>query len=158
MSIYLKVDGIDGTVTQDGYEKWIEVGSLQWGSGRGIATPVGATANREGGQASVSEVTVTKEMDSSSPSLFTASVAGDAGKEVKIHLVTTSDPGRTYVEYTLENSLLSGYSVSSGGDRPSESISINFTKIEFKFNPLESDNSEGDPITVSYDLSTGKTG
>ncbi len=35
MPIYLKYDGIDGDVTAEGHEKWIELNSFQWGVGRG---------------------------------------------------------------------------------------------------------------------------
>ena len=77
---------------------------------------------------------------------------------MEIHLVNTGSPGNTYVEYTLTNSLISGYSVSTGGDRPSELISINFTKIEYKHIPYDGANKAGTPVTVSYDLSTTKSG
>ena len=37
MPIFMHYDGIDGNVTAKGYEKWIEVQSFQFGSGRGIS-------------------------------------------------------------------------------------------------------------------------
>jgi len=46
---------------------------------------------------------------------------------------------------------------SSGGDRPSESVSISFTKLEYKFIPYDDKNKAGTPISVSYDLSTTKS-
>ena len=89
----------------------------------------GSTANREASEPSVSEVTLTKMMDSSSPKFFTESCTGAAGKKVVIHLVTTGSPGNTYAEYTLTDALVSSYSMSSGGARQSESISLSFTKL-----------------------------
>ena len=77
---------------------------------------------------------------------------------MEIHLVSTGNPGNTYVEYVLTNGLISGYSISSGGDRPTESISINFTKIEFKFIPYDDKNKGGTPVTVNYDLTSTKSG
>jgi type VI secretion system secreted protein Hcp len=158
MAIYLHYDGIDGEATQDDHKKWIDIGSLTFGVGRGIASPVGSAGNRGASQPSVSEITITKLMDGASPKLFTESVTGEKGKVVKIHLVTTGNPGVTYTEYTLTDTLISGYSISSGGERPQESISLNFTKIEYKFTPLEKDNKAGTPVTVSYDLATAKSG
>jgi type VI secretion system secreted protein Hcp len=158
MAIYLKYEGIDGEATHDKHPKWIDVSSLQFGVGRGISTPTGAAANREASEPSISEVVVTKQLDASSTSLFTESVTGAVGKKVEIHLVNTGSPGNTYVEYTLTNALISGYSLSSGGDRPTESISINFTKIEYKHIPYDDKNKAGTPVTVSYDLSTTKSG
>ncbi len=158
MAIYLKFEGIDGEATHDKHQKWIDIGSLQFGVGRGISTPSGSTANREASEPSISEVVVTKQLDNSSSKLFTESCTGAAGKLVEIHLVSTGSPGNTYVEYKLHNALISGYSVSSGGDRPSESISINFTKIEYKHIPYDQANKAGTPVTVSYDLATTKSG
>ena len=155
MAVYLKYEGLDGEATHEKHTKWIEVQSLQFGVGRGISTPTGATTNRESSQPSVSEVVITKMLDNSSTALFAESVTGTAGKKVEIHLVNTGDPGDTYVEYTLTDSLISGYSVSSGGDRPSESISINFTKIEFKFTAFDAKNKTASPMVVGYNMATG---
>ena len=66
MPIFMHYDGIDGNVTAKGYEKWIEVQSFQFGSGRGISTPTGGSENREASAPSVSEVVVTKLMDKAS--------------------------------------------------------------------------------------------
>lgn len=157
MAIYIKYDGIDGEATHETHKKWLDVSSLQWGVGRAISTPSGSTANREASEPSVSEVTITKLMDSSSPKFFVESCTGAVRKKVQIHLVTTGSPGNTYAEYTLTNALVSAYSMSSGGDRPSESISISFTKMEYKFIPYDDKNKAGTPISVSYDLSTTKS-
>ena len=158
MAIYLKYDGIDGEVTQSDHTKWIEVHSFQFGIGRGISTPTGNAANRESSHASVSEVVVTTAMDSSSTKIFTESATGKDGKKVEIHFVTTGNPGLTYAQYTLEGTLISGYSLSSAGERPSESISLNFTKIEFKMTPYDNENKAGTPVTVNYNLATAKSG
>ena len=40
--------------------------------------------------------------------------------------------GEVYISTTLTNALLFDYSMSSGGDRPTESLSFTFQKIEFK--------------------------
>jgi type VI secretion system secreted protein Hcp len=47
--------------------------------------------------------------------------------------------------------MISGYSVSSGGDRPMESLSLNFTKIELKM-PSAAEKQGA----VTYDLATAK--
>lgn len=157
MAIYVKYDGIDGEATQADHKKWLDVGSIQWGVGRAISATSGSTSNREASEPSVSEVTLSKMMDSSSPKFFTEAVTGAVGKKVVIHLVTTGSPGKTYAEYTLTNALVSSYSMSTGGDRPAESLSISFTKLEFKFTPYDDKNNAKTPIVVSYDISTTKS-
>ena len=46
-----------------------------------------------------------------------------------------------YVSYLLENCMISSLSVNSGGDRPQESLTLNFTKIESRITPMNSDGS-----------------
>jgi type VI secretion system secreted protein Hcp len=54
----------------------------------------------------------------------------------------------------LENAMIASYSASSGGDRPMESFSINFTKIEYKYTPFDDKHKAGTPVPVKYDLTT----
>ena len=138
----------------EGSKGWIEVGSVQFGVGRGISTPVGTSSKREASAPKVSEIVVTKLMDSTSPLLFQEALIGKAVK-AQVDLVETgSDQLNTYLELTLTNAMISGYSTSSGGDRPSESISINFTKIEYKYTPYDDQHKAGTPVPVTYDLTT----
>ena len=90
MPIYLKIPGIEGEVTADGHQKWIECHSLSWGVGRGIHTPTGSAQSRESSAPSVSEVTIAKMADKSTAKLFQEACIGKA-KDVEIHLCQTGD-------------------------------------------------------------------
>jgi type VI secretion system secreted protein Hcp len=156
MPIYVKYDSIDGDVTAEGHEKWIEVNSFQWGVGRGIASPAGGSSDRESSAPSVSEIVVTKPTDVATVKLLDAALQGE-GEDVTIDFCKT-DKGKlsVYLSYTLNNTMISGYSSSSGGDRPTESVSLNFTKIECKDIALGAKNEDGSPATVTYDVGKAK--
>jgi type VI secretion system secreted protein Hcp len=156
MPIYMKYTGIDGDVTAAGHEKWIECNSFQWGVGRGISSPTGSSADRESSAPSVSEIVVTKAQDVATVKALNEAFQGE-GVAVTIDLCKT-DKGKleTYLSYTLTNTMISGYSISSGGDRPSESLSLNFTKVECKLTSMDATNADGTPENVTYDLSTAK--
>ncbi|MEO5369660.1 MAG: type VI secretion system tube protein Hcp [Magnetococcus sp. DMHC-1] len=155
MAIYVKFGSINGDATHDTHKKWVDVLSIQWGVGRSVGgTVVGSTKNREASHPSVSEMTFHKPMDGSSYKWFEESVVGKAGNKCEIDLV--SNDNEIYARYVLENAMVSGYSVSSSGDRPTETISLNFTKIEFKYTPFDKDHKAGSPVTAGYDLSTAK--
>ena len=157
MAMYMKIDGIDGEVTSKGHEKWIDVSSLQWGVGRAISSSIGSSSNREASKPSISEVSVTKALDQSSPLIFTEACIGK-GKTVLIHLCTVgSDNLETYLEYELTDCMISGYSVSSGGDRPSESCSLSFTKMMMKFNEFDKNGKQVNSVTSGYNMSTGES-
>ena len=51
---------------------------------------------------------------------------------------------------------LSGYSLSSGGDMPTETLRLNFTTIQKTFIPM-TPTGPGSPETVGYDLTKMKT-
>ena len=159
MAIYVKYTSpnITGDVTTQGYAGQMEIQSFQWGIGRGVGSPTGASGNREASTPSVSEITLTKMLDQASGDLLKEAFSG-AGKATAVIAMVRTDGGGgvTYLEYTLTNVMLSGYSISSGGDRPSESISLNFTKIEAKFTPQKDDGTAGTPATVTYDLGLQK--
>jgi len=154
--VYLKIPGINGGATEDNHKQWIALDSMQFGVGRHISTPVGVGTGREAGVPQVSEVLVTKPMDESSIELFGWSVAKYDAKKLNIDIVTT---GRKtpFTTYELENAVISGYSVSSGGDgMPHESISLNFTKITEKFTPVDAAMKEQSPVTKGFDIALSK--
>jgi type VI secretion system secreted protein Hcp len=130
MPVYLKYGNINGEM-KGKYKGWIELQSCQFGLGRGITTPVGTSSQREASAPSLSEVVVTKTMDSTSPLLHQEGMIGKAVKAIVEF--TMSDKLQTvYLHIEMEDAMVSGYSVSSGGDRPSDLISINFRTINFK--------------------------
>ena len=158
MAIYMKYTGIDGQVTAPGFEKQTQLSSCQFGVGRGV-TSVSKNANREAGSPNVSEITVTKTFDESSVNTFNAALFGK-GVQVVISFTKTSQDGKAdqvYMTFTLDNTIISGYSLSSGGDLPSESFSLNFTKIEMKSFPSDLTNKAAKPQVGTWNLATGAT-
>ncbi len=156
MPIYMKYGSITGDVTESGHATWIELSSFQWGVGRGVSSPTGSSEDRESSAPSVSEISVTKEFDKASVKLLTEAYQGTGSGDaatVQIDFVRTNK-GKldVYSTFTLSNVIISGYSLSSAGDRPSESLSLNFVKIETKVTPMNADGSAGSPVNITYDL------
>ena len=132
MPIYMKYGKMKGDVTAKGHEGWIELQSAQMGVHRNITSPSGRGVNRDSSPA-VQEIVITKYQDSSSTELFREGMWG-GGADVEIHFLKTDDPN-PYLVIKLKNTLIANYSVSGhGGDihgRPMESLSLNFTSIEY---------------------------
>jgi type VI secretion system secreted protein Hcp len=157
MAIFMKYGDLKGEVTAEGYKDWIELGSFQWGVGRGISAGVGGGSKREASAPSVSEITVTKTMDAFSPLAFKESLGGK-GTQVKIDITRTDNKGnhQAFQKYVLENVLVSGYSLSTGGDRPSESLSLNFTKVDSEYVKVDDKLKPTTTGHIIYDLSVAK--
>lgn len=120
MPIYMRITKkglpvITGDATAKGHEKWIELLSVQMGPSRSL-TPVG------GGTASVSEITITKSMDSASTVLWHESLHGE-GLTIQIDFAKSDAP---YLTYTLLNALVSGFQPGPG---TAESLTLTFTKM-----------------------------
>lgn len=158
MAIYIEFEGIKGNVTADGFADHIKVLSLNFGVSRGISMESGHMANREATRPSLSEITFTKLADISSTPLFKESVTGSTGKKVKIKFVQTgADKVTTFMDYELEDCLVSSYSVSAGGDSdPVESISLSFAKVLVNYHDYDKKNAGKSPQRAGYDLTSAK--
>ncbi|MEZ5591281.1 MAG: type VI secretion system tube protein Hcp [Gammaproteobacteria bacterium] len=136
MAIYLSFETpIKGGATTVGYEEWIQADSMQFGVGRAISNVDGG-GDRETSTPSFSEVTFSMLADIASTELLMQAIYGKELGTATIHLVNTSGEHahKPYEIITLKNPIISNYSESTGGDRPSISFSINFTQITRKWN------------------------
>ena len=125
--------GIDGQSTLDGFEKSIELQSFSHGIAQ-MVTSNPSNSERTTGGPSHSELSVSKCVDIASCPLIAACNEGKLLKEVTL-TVGRVDNGKLLpiVVYKLENVLISSISHSGGGGRPMESLSLNYTKIEWSY-------------------------
>jgi type VI secretion system secreted protein Hcp len=157
MPIYLKFGAVQGSVTEEGHKNWIECNSFNFGVGRGISSPTGAQKDRDASAPSFSEITLGKTQDESSLPLLEASWGGSEAVDAEIHFVRTENKKLdVYLKYKLTDVLISGYSISSGGDRPNESLSLNYAKIEFAQDTFDVKNKSKANKSTTYDLAAGK--
>lgn len=154
--IYLEIEGIDGNVSAEGYDKHIQIDSMQFGVGRAIGMSTGSGREREASAPSLSEITLTKQMDEASPHIFEEACSGKTRKATIKIVRTSSGKVQEYFKLELENCLVSSYSCSSSGDMPQESLSLAYTKISMSFTHWKADNEPGDPIVSTYDLEHAK--
>jgi type VI secretion system secreted protein Hcp len=152
MAIYMKFGNVDGAVATKGYEKWIELQSMQWAVSRAVSSGAGGNT-RESSSPNVSEIVVTKELDVASTGLYKDAVGGTFDTKVEIKLTTTTkNHVETYLQITIYDTMISGYSMSSSGDRPTESLSLNFLKVMYTPTPLDKSGQIKKGDIVSYDL------
>ena len=157
--ILLKFDPeLKGDSKVEKHEGWISIDSLQWGVGRGISTS-GAGADRDTSNPSFSEVSISKNMDVASAQIMLEAACGKAFKTATLHFIQTGGKeakGQHYLEIILDHPILSSYGMSSGGDRPNESVSINYNGIKMQYDQLTDGKvvAKGEP--KGYDLKVNK--
>jgi len=106
------------------------VGSATGGAGAGKATlattapPRDTASGMPTGKRVHKPLVIVKEVDKASPLLVQACASGK-------HF-TTAEVDLSGQRYTLYDVVIAAVQKSSGGDRPTETLTLNFTKIEFK--------------------------
>jgi len=132
--IYMKYEGIDGEATTADHGKWIEINSVQFAAPPPAVPRAPAPAGvAVGGPGRVSFV---RRADKASPLLSKAAATGKLVPAVQVDVPKTGGQG-AYMRYELKNVMVSSFSAGGGGGAaagaPMESLSLNFTKIEFKY-------------------------
>ena len=142
---------LKGEVTTKGYEGWIAINSFQIGGGVGISSLTGGSTTRESTAPSLSEMTITKLMDKTSTGFFSGMTAGTQLSELLVYLPPASNPGR-FIKIYLKDVLISGVAWSSGGEIPSESVSLNYRAIKIEHYTTDASGAETLTGSASWDL------
>ena len=130
--IFMKYDGVDGEANAPGITNGVELLSFSAGHSRSNTAPLPV----------LKDLVITKTLDKSSPKLAEACASGQHFTKVELLCRKAGSTGtNNYYTVTLEDCFISSYSVSSGGSGsggggeplPTESISFNYTKIEWRY-------------------------
>ncbi|MBX4200898.1 type VI secretion system tube protein Hcp [Candidatus Parcubacteria bacterium] len=126
VDFFLKIDGVNGSYTGGA----IEVNS--WSFGASNPSSVGSSG-MGAGKVTISSFNFMKKVDKSSASLYQAATQGEhlANATLTVRLQGVKEP----MTVKLTDVMVSSWSVgaTSPTAAPMESISLNFSKIEFKY-------------------------
>lgn len=117
---YLKIGGIKGEVTEEGHVGEIDVLGWEWGVQTRSASSNGGGTYRTG----VSEITITKKADSTSPSLRQSSSTGKRYPEITI---TTVGVGGKSNVMQLKNAVITAVRPVGSGN---ENVVFRFEKLK----------------------------
>ena len=148
---------IDGTSSLDKYEKQVELLSFSHGVAMQITGDISNT-ERTSGKPNHQDFTVTKYLDQASPKLNEGCCKGDNFTDVLI-TVARNDKGAVLplITYKLENVVLSSISVGGGGgDKPVETVTMNYNKITWDFHTQHDEGGEQGHISTLWNLATNK--
>jgi type VI secretion system secreted protein Hcp len=147
---FMKIDGIPGESTDDKHRGEIDVLSFSFG----VSNPTQVGGGTAGGTTSdVQDFSIVKFFDLASPKLFLAACAGQPISQAVF--TARNGAGKNAAEFlkiTMSHILVSNINPggSAGGqtDRPTETVSFNFSKIEIQYTPLTQKGTAGTPVTV----------
>ena len=149
----LDLDGVEGESQTEGFEKKIELLSMN----DGLAAQVtGDVSNQEriSGGPNFQDINATKYIDTSTPLLFQNCCEGKIFKSAKIFQLR-NDAGKLIElqRWELENPVLSSYSQGGGsGDKPVDSLTINFSKIVWAYSVQNEAGGKAGEIADGHDV------
>jgi type VI secretion system secreted protein Hcp len=150
---------IPGTSTLSKYEKQIELLSFSHGVAMQITGDISNT-ERTSGKPNHQDFTVTKYLDQSSPRINEACCKGEVFNSVEV-MVGRNDRGAVLklIKYTLKNVVLSSVSIGGGGgDKPVETVTMNYNHITWDFHHQSTDDAEHGHVESKWDLAKNING
>lgn len=156
--IYMRLGSGDkaiaGSSQAENYENWIRIDSAQFG----VGAAYGAGQARPG-VPSLSELTITQAFDQTVPVVFHNLVSGQSIGQTVIDYVQSGQNGQpvTFMRLVLEDVLFSSLSLSTGGDLPYVSETLNFSKFSQTVWQIGTDGLPGESTSAGYDLESMKS-
>jgi type VI secretion system secreted protein Hcp len=148
---YMKLGDIKGEATDSDHKDWIIIDSFSWGlSQTGSTTTGGGT-----GKVSMQDLSFTKKVDKSSPLLMLRCAKGERLPEGLVSYTKQTERGPVvFLKLRFSDLLISGYKFHGNSDAlPTDQLSLNFTKIEMTYIPVDAKGEPGEPVTAEVDLS-----
>jgi type VI secretion system secreted protein Hcp len=152
VDMFLKLDGIKGESADSKHKGEIDIESFSWGMAQSGSGHRGSGSGS--GKVDVSDISIQKVVDMSSPSLMLACANG---KHIGKGSLTVRKAGENPLDYLtidLENILISNYQASGNNesDTPTESITLNFVKMKLEYWTQTDKGAKGDNANFSWDI------
>jgi type VI secretion system secreted protein Hcp len=158
---HLDLGSIQGESTSSLHPNEIEISSFSWGTSNSAVRS--AAGSPKGGKPTVSEITVTKQVDKASPLLFNAVWSSTVIKTAKISMSksTGGTKPEDHVIITLTNVYVTSVQQTSSKNAPeaqkgSETITLNFQKVNIDYKIQLASGLLAAASSASYDLTAGQ--
>ena len=141
------------------YKEKIELLSFSHGVAMQITGDI-SNSERTSGKPNHQDMTVTKYLDSASPVLNQACCMGTNFPQVEI-IIARNDGGKPLelMRYTLNDVIISSLSIGGGGgDKPVETLTLNYNKITWRFTQQKPAVGEHGTVEGAWDLARNKAG
>src|SRR5262249_30737358 len=153
---FLKIDGIEGESTDAKHKGEIDLLSWSWG-----ATNAGSHAGGGGGgsgKVAMQDFHFVMEHNKASPKLMLACASGQPIPTAVLTCRKAGGEQQEYLKVTMTDLLVSSYQTggSASNVRPTDQISLNFSKIEKEYKPQKADGTLDAPVKAGWNLKENK--
>lgn len=150
--MFLNLDGIKGESTDSKHKGEIDILSFSWGMSQLGAGHRGSGSGA--GKVEVSDISITKYIDKSSPSIMTACATGEhiAKGKFTVRKAGGSSP-LDYLTLDMEKVYISSYQTGgTGGELLTETIGLNFVKVKLEYWTQTEKGAKGENSNFSWDI------
>jgi len=149
---FLKIEGVPGEATATGHKDEIDIESFSMGVARTVVTGGGGTQT---GRPQFTDISFSHQLDKASPLLMLRCAQGTV---IPTAVLTCRTVGAAsslvFYKITLTDVIVTSVSVggASGGDRPTETFSLNYARIEWEYIPQLPTGGSGTPVRASWNI------
>lgn len=151
---FLKLEGVKGESQVKGFEGQLQLLAWSWGMSQSGTTHEGTGGGAS--KASVQDLSLTRRVDSASPTLILSCVKGKHFPSATLTMRKAGgDAPLPYLIITLTDLIVTSVSTGSSGgeDFQTENVSLNFAAFEYSYQPQNNKGAkEGGAITVKYNI------
>ncbi len=152
---YLKIDGIQGEATDQDFKDQINLLSFSWG-GSQVSSAHTRTEGSGAGKVELSDFSVTKHFDKSSPQLFKALCAGTHSTTAVLSAVKAGSNGKPFLQLSFAELFVTSQHISATDELPSESVSFSYKQIKIEYSTQDSKGTLTKVGAQTYNIGTNK--
>jgi type VI secretion system secreted protein Hcp len=149
---FLKLDDIKGESVDSKHAGEIDVLSWTWGASQSASFQSGTGGGTA--KVNVKDLTVTKLVDRSSPTLMGLCFTGAPVKSAVLSMRKAGGTQMEYINITMEDAVISSTNSANtpGQEQLTETITMNFARVKFNYTPQKPDGSADAAVKFGYDI------
>jgi type VI secretion system secreted protein Hcp len=154
---FLKIKGIEGESFDAKHKNEIDVLSWSWGQTQSGTHAVGGGGGA--GKVSMQDFNFVMKVNKASPKLMLACASGDHIPEATLVCRKAGKEQQEFLTIKHSDCLVSSFQTggSAGSDFETESVSLNFAKIQYEYRAQKADGTLDGAIKAGYDLKQNKS-
>jgi type VI secretion system secreted protein Hcp len=159
VDMFLELDGVKGESVDKKHKDKIDI--IGWGWGMQNSGTFHHGSGGGAGKVSVQDITVTKFIDAASPNIMQFCANGKHFAKGKIIVRKAGgDSALEYLTIEMDNVLVTHYATgaSSGQERLTENVSLNFAKVKVEYATQNDKGGKGTPHAFSWDIAKNTKG
>jgi len=154
--IFAKIGDIKGESLDAKHKDEVEVLSWSWGVSQSGSIDQGGGGGA--GKANFNDLSIMHAVDKASPVLMTKCATGEHIKEATLVSRKAGKGQQEYLIVKMNDILITSVQPSGSSEHPMESVSMQFSKIDFEYKPQKEDGSLDAGVHFKYDIKANKEG